>query len=162
MPTEDDLSSLPPATLRAALDASEKRIRREKEQIQREIRRLQKRLEELDEGADAQEVGLEINAAGGSQRKVKRIRIDSPSDDDEVVEEKYSRWPIAKARRVDSGPVPPKRYVCSGGETLLMTQYVAHRAQGAGRGEFVASGTTTPGPTPAVVSLVNIQSLGVI
>jgi len=112
MSTQDtDLSSLPPATLRAALDASEKRVRREKEQIQREIRKLQKRLDELEEGEGAPEP--EKNVAGRSRRKAtKRPRVDSSSED-EVVEERYGRWPIAKARRADPGPAPPPRPSCT-------------------------------------------------
>ena len=85
MSTQDNLSSLPPATLRAALEASEKRIRRqeEREKIEREIRKLQERLGELDEGEDAVEIEPEKKAiAGGSQRKAKRPRVDSPSDDE--------------------------------------------------------------------------------
>jgi len=160
MPTQDNLSSLPPATLRAALDASEKRIRREKEKIKKEIRQLQKRLEELEEGADGQEVEFEMNVAGGSQRKAKRPRADSPSDDDEAFDEKYSRWPIAKVRKVDSGPVSPLRYVFSGDETLVMTEYVAHHAQSAERGECVASGTGAP-PVGDVL-LASMESMGVI
>lgn len=114
MSTHDDLSSLPPATLRAALNASEKRIQWEKEKIQREIRKLQKKLEELDEGPDSTpDIDLERNLGGGSERKAKRSRIDSPSDDDEPLNEKYNRWPIARARKVEPGPVSPQRYVCA-------------------------------------------------
>ena len=109
MPTHDDLSALPPATLRAALDASEKRVKREKEKIQREIRKLQKQLDELEKGADESEIEPERNVGGGSRRKGKRLRIESPSDDEGVDERYPSRRPVAKARRVDSGKVALQR-----------------------------------------------------
>jgi len=159
MSTHDsDLSSLPPATLRAALDASEKRVRREKDKIQRDIRKLQKRFDELEEGEA--EVALEPkNVAGGSQRKAKRPRVDSSSDD-EFVDERYSRWPIAKARKVDQVPAPPPRYVHSRGETFIMTGCTAHHAQGVKRKECVASGTRAL--EARIVSLVNALIQGVI
>lgn len=157
MPTQDDLSSLPPATLRAALDASEKRVNWEKEKIKKEIQRLQKRLEELEEGADGQEVEPKMNVAGESQQPAKQPR---PSNSNETVDERCGRWPIAKAQRVDSGPVPPLRYVYPRDQTLVMTQYVAHRAQSAEREECAASGTRTP-PVGGV-SLASVESTGVI
>lgn len=107
-----NLSSLPPATLRAALEASENRVRREKEKIEGEIRRLKKRLDELDRGGfpaapepSLPEPGHELkNVSSGSQRGKKRLRSDSPSDG-EMSDEWYDRqWPIAKSRKlVDSG-----------------------------------------------------------
>ena len=136
MSTNDtDLSSLPPATLRAALGASEKRVRREKEQIQKEIRKLQKRLRELDEGEGAPEP--EKNVASGSLRKAKRQRVDSSSDEDVGVGERYGRgrWPIAKARKADPGSAPSSRYACSRSEILVMMVYTEHHAQSAERGE---------------------------
>jgi len=155
--THDDLSHLPPATLRAALNASEGRIRREKEKIQSEIRKLQKRLEELEEGENPPpETGLEKSVAGGSQRKVKRPRVDSSSDN-EVVDEKYGR---TKARRVDPGPVSSQRYVCSGDETLVVTGCTFYRAQCARSEECVANGE--PAPPFVDVSLVNFQAFGAI
>ena len=134
MSTQDtDLSTLPPATLRAALDASEKRVRREKEQIQKEIRKLQKRLNELEEGEGAPEP--EKNVANGSRRKAKRPREDSSSED-EAVEERYGHWPIAKARKtLDPGPAPPPRYARSRSEMLVMMVYTEHHAQSAERRE---------------------------
>jgi chromosome segregation ATPase len=129
MSTQGDLSSLPPATLRAALDAAEERVRREKEKIRREIRKLQKRLDELEEREDTPEMLPKMepkmepkrDVVGGSQRKPKRVRSDSPSDDEEV-KDRHSRWPIAKARKVDPEPVSPQRCVRSEDETLAITQ----------------------------------------
>ena len=139
MSTPGDLSSLPPATLRAALDASENRVTREKEKIQGEIRKLQKRLKELEKGEGPP--GPEKNVANRSQRRVKRSRdMDSSGEDDEAGDATYSPWPIAKARKVDSGPLSLLRYAHSRDETLVMTGYPAHRAQAVERVESAASG----------------------
>jgi len=132
MPTHDDLSSLPPAVLRAALVASEKReeVEKEKEKLQREIKKkLQKRLDVLEETGDTSEVELVRNIASGSHHKAKRLRVDSPSDEEVGEELDNQRWPIARAQRVDPIPVPPERYVDSRGGTLTMTrslQYIVH------------------------------------
>ena len=159
MSSHDDLSSLPPATLRAALDASEKRIKKEKQQIHREIRRLQRRLEQLEEGEDVPEMELEKNIAGGSRRKGKRPRVDSSSDDGASVYMKpYNPRSTAKARRVDPEPVSPQRYVRSGDETLLIMEYIAHRARSAKRRGCVVSGTRTL-PVGGV-SLASVRGLG--
>ena len=120
MPIHNDISSLPPATLRAALVASEKR--EEKEKLRREIRKLQKRLDELEEPGDTSEVELVRNVASGSRHKVKRLRVDSSSDEEVAQEMRNRRWPIARARRVDPIPVSPQRYVHSGGGILVMTR----------------------------------------
>ena len=156
--THDDLSCLPPATLRAALNASEKRVRREKEKIQSKIRKLQKRLEELEEGEETSPDRIEVkkSVAGGSRRRAKRLRADSSSDD-EVVDEKYSR---TKARRVGPGPVSSQRYVCSGDGTLVMTGHAVYRIQCAERDGSIENGKRTP--LVGGVLLANIQSLGVI
>ena len=69
MPTNKDLSSLPPATLRAALVASEKR--EEKEKLRREIRKLQKRLDELEEAGETSEVELVRNEASGDRKSTR-------------------------------------------------------------------------------------------
>ena len=163
MSTHDtDLSSLSPATLRAALDASEKRVRREKEKIQRDIRKLQNRLDELEEGEAKVTPEPEKNAAGGSRHKTKRPRVDSSSDD-EAIDERYNRWPIAKARKRDQVLVPPLRYVHSRGETFVMTGCTAHHAQGIERRGCVASGTRALLILETgVVSLVNAPIWGVI
>lgn len=114
MSTRNDLSSLPPAVLRAALEASEKRIQREREKIKKEMHQLQKRLDELDQGTDAPEQGPEKPVAGGSKGK-KRQRADSDSSDDESdeaidVDEWYDgQWPIAKVRKLGEGPRPSRR-----------------------------------------------------
>jgi hypothetical protein len=93
MPTaHTDLSSLPPATLRAALEASEDRTKREKKKIQREIRKLQKQLGELEQGADASEPEVEPDTpvvSSGSRRPVKRLRADSPSPTPNESDEEY-------------------------------------------------------------------------
>jgi len=155
--THEDLSHLPPATLRAALNASEKRVRREKEKIQSEIRKLQKRLEELEEGEETSpEIEVKKSVAGGSRRRKKRLR-NASSSDDEVVDEKYSR---TKARRVGPGPVSSQRYVCSGDGTLVMTGHAVYRIQCAERDGSIENGKRTP--LVGGVLLANIQSLGVI
>lgn len=128
MPTHDDLSSIPPAILRAALAASERREEKgkekEKERLRREIRKLQKQLDELEECGDTSDAYVEVgkNIASGSQRKAKRPRSDSPSDDEFAKEIHGGRWPTAKVRKVDPLPVLPQRYVHSGDGTLVMTQ----------------------------------------
>ena len=138
MPAHDlDLSTFPPAILEAALVASRERVTREKEEIEKEIQKhekamlknetemlkhkkemqksetemlkLLKRFDEVEEGEGAP--GSERNVAGGSQRKAKRPRGDSSSEDEE--DERYSRWSIAKVRKMDPGLIPPLRYVCS-------------------------------------------------
>ena len=116
MPTNKDLSSLPPATLRAALVASEKR--EEKEKLRREIRKLQRRLDEQEEAGETSEMELVRNEASGSQRGAKRLRVDSPSDDEVAEETHKRRWPIA---RVDPMPVSHKRYARSGGGSVVIT-----------------------------------------
>ena len=126
MPTPDDLSSLPPATLQAALSASKKRVRREKEKLQTEIRKLQKQLNQLDEGPDTsetEEVEVGRDVVGESQHKAKRQKIESPSDDG-AIGERYSHWPIAKVRNVDPEPISSQRYARSDDETVVMTQGV--------------------------------------
>ena len=123
MSTHDNhnLASLPPATLRAALEASEKRVRGEKEKIQTEIRKLKKRFRELEEGEDenSQEIGLreiaETSAAGGSNAK--RPRADSWGDNSELafaagLEERYTHQSITSAPRVDPAPILLPRCVC--------------------------------------------------
>jgi len=114
MSTHDNLASLPPATLRAALEASEKRIRREKEKVQKEIQKLQKRLREIEEGENAPtlEIGpgqiAETNVAGGSKPKRPRVDIADPCGEGEV-DETHTRRPIVSVRRVDPGSVSPQR-----------------------------------------------------
>ena len=121
MPTHDDLSSLPPAVLRAALVASEKREEKEneKEKLRREIRKLQKQLDELEEGGGGSEVEL---VASGSRHKAKRPRVDSPSDEEAVQDMRNRRWPIARMRMAGTIAVLPQRYVHSRGRILVMTQ----------------------------------------
>ena len=96
----DNLSSLPPATLRAALHASEERVSREKEEIQRKIERLQKRLNEL-EGEDAPK--SEEDAVSGSRSKFRRTRVVSSSEDEAVEARLCGRLPLAKSQKVDPG-----------------------------------------------------------
>lgn len=115
MSAHDNLASLPPATLRAALEASEKRVRREKESIQKEIQRLQGRIHELEKGKDIPTPEMESPAVAKtnitSVSNGKRSRADSYDDDDEwVSEERWIRRPFASVRRTD--PILPQRYVC--------------------------------------------------
>jgi len=123
MPTQDDLSSLSSAALRAALVAAEEREKRERlekrekekcmerKKVRGQMRELQKRLDELEEGADTSEEEPERRVVGGSQRNGKRPRSDTPSDDEVVTVERHNRsWPIAKVRMVDPGP-SRQRYV---------------------------------------------------
>ena len=117
MSTRDDLASLPPATLRTALEASEKRIKGEKERIRKEIRELQKQLHELEEGrgTPVPEIGSQEVADTNvtTVSKGKRRRADSLDEDDwPEPEEKYTHRPLASVRRVDPAPVLPQRYVC--------------------------------------------------
>jgi hypothetical protein len=80
MSTRNDLSSLPPAVLRAALEASEKRIQRERDKIKKEIRQLQKRLDKLDQGADTPEQEKpEKPIASGSKGKKRRRKLIPPA-----------------------------------------------------------------------------------
>lgn len=107
MTNHKNLSSLPPATLRAALEESEERVRREKEKVQKKIRRLQNRLDKLEQGeyASEQEVEPERKIASGSQRREKRPRVvDSSSDEENTDEWRERHWPIAKARKLNHGP----------------------------------------------------------
>ena len=123
MPNQDDLSSLPSTTLRAALIAAEKREKREKEEkekhaekkkLQREIRDIRKRLNELEKEVDSSEAEPEGKAAARSQqpqRKEKRPRSESSSDDEVALGDRYKPdWPIAKARKVD--PPGPSNQRC--------------------------------------------------
>ena len=102
MNNRDDLSTLPPATLRAALEASVKRVEGKKEETKKEIRRLQNRLKKLERGEDASESEHEVepdrNVASGSRREEKRpMVVDSSSDEKEQHE--HQPRPIAKARK---------------------------------------------------------------
>ena len=107
MPTQVALSSLPSATLRAALVTSEKR--EEKEKLTKEIGKLQKRLYELDGAEDTSDVELARNVTGRPRHKAKRLRIDSPSDDEVAEEMRNEPRPFARAQRVDPIPVSPQR-----------------------------------------------------
>jgi len=113
----DNLSSLPPATLRAALHASEERVSREKEEIQRKIEKLQKRLNELEEGEDAPKP--EEDAVSGFRARFRRTMVVSSSEDEAVEARLCGRLPIAKPQKVDPGRVSPLRYVRSQDETLV-------------------------------------------
>jgi len=132
MPTNSDLSSLPPATLRAALVASEKR--EEKEKLRWAIGELQKRLDELEEARDVSEVEPVRNVASGSQHKAIQLRVGSPSNDEVAEEMRNRRWPIARGV-LDPVPVSPQRYARSGGGTLIMTpslQSIVHQVSNEG------------------------------
>jgi len=119
MPTQDDLSSLPSATLRAALIAAEKREKQVKEwhaerkKIKREIEELQKRLDGLEKVADSSEAeskGKVVDRSQQSQRKGKRS-AELLSDDEGLPSNWYGHRPIAKARRVDPPGPSHWRYV---------------------------------------------------
>lgn len=135
MSARDALSSLPPAILRAALDASEervrieKRIKKEKERIRGQIQELQKRLDELNEQSGTPEIKFEEDEIAASPREAKRFRIDSPNDGE--VAEEDGRRPIAKVQKVDPRPAIPQRYVGSGDGTLVVTLHTGYHARGA-------------------------------
>jgi len=113
MPTQDDFSSLPSATLRAALIAAEKREKRDKGEKERRTERkkllrqmgdIQKRLDELEKEANSSEAEPEGKVAvrsQESQRKKKRLRSESLSDSELLAEDRCTPWSIAKVRRVD-------------------------------------------------------------
>jgi hypothetical protein len=86
MLTLNDLSSYPPAVLRAALEESEKRIQPEKDKLEKEIRQRKKRLDELEKGVVAREQEPERSTASGPSKARglgKRKRVVSDSSDDE-------------------------------------------------------------------------------
>lgn len=142
MSTEDNLFYYPSATLLVAYDASKKReegekfhrereefekekeeFKKEKEEFRKEIRGMRERLDELEKRfgkqVDAAEIESEEGVMGKVKRKAKRLRVDSPSDDETLGE--YSRRSIAKVRK-DSKAVSPQRYVGSRDGTLVVTR----------------------------------------
>jgi hypothetical protein len=126
MSTHEDLSSLPPVVLRAALNASKKRVKQEKEKTKREIQELQKKLDDLEKGEDP---------PGASQRKPKRLRVDSSSEDEVVEGTRRGRRSFGKMRRVNPVRTPsPLRYVGSRDGKFVLMGYTDHHAQDAKRG----------------------------
>ena len=97
----------PPAVLRAALEASEKRVERERDKITKEMCQLQKRLDELEKGPDIPKREEPEKPAASESKGVKRRRVGSSSDESVEavdVDEWYDRqWPIAKARKPGKG-----------------------------------------------------------
>ena len=109
MSSHRDLSSLPPAVLRAALEASEKRVQRERDKIKKEMCQLQKRLDKLEKKPDPpKQEKPEKPVASGSEDKIKQQKVDPESGDKPVevidVDDWYDRqWPIAKVRKPGGG-----------------------------------------------------------
>lgn len=110
MSSHRDLSSLPPAVLRAALDASEKRVQRERDKIKKEMSQLQKRLDKLEKKPDTPKQDKpEKPVASGSEDKIKQEKVDPSGDFKPPVEvidvdNWYDRqWPIAKVRKSGGG-----------------------------------------------------------
>lgn len=145
MSNQSSLSTLPPATLRAALKASEERVKREKEKLQREMRNIQKRLDQLkdEEDVPASEKEPERVIAGSSRRQKNQLLvIDTSSEDEPDVRPPVRddrQLTIAKIRS-RSRPASSKRYVSSAGQINLMTQNAVYPVHGVRRGEYIVSG----------------------
>ena len=99
MSTHEALSSLPPAVLRVALEAAEKRVQQEKDKIRREMDRLQKQLDELEWGPVEKQKDI---TSRPKRREAQKRQRELDYDTDSDAGGRYGReWPIVKVRRSD-------------------------------------------------------------